>query len=231
MTAPALPGRPDRAPERPTSFIHRYLDPAESLGEVLFGLIMVLTFTLGAAVAGGYKRGLLLAAVGCNVAWGVIDGVLFVLSGRFERRRRARLIRAIRRAPDDPAALAAIRDELEPGVLAVTLPEDRDRLYRSVHALLAHAEPMSMSFQHDDWMAALAVFVLVAATAAPAALPFLVVRDTQLALRLSNGLTVALLFVVGFRWARYIDLNPWLAGFTLTTLGVLLVGLAIALGG
>lgn len=70
----------------PTSFIHRHLDPAESLGEVLFGLIMVLTFTLGAAVAGGYKRGMLLAAVGCNVAWGVIDGVLFVLSGRFARR-------------------------------------------------------------------------------------------------------------------------------------------------
>jgi len=192
---------------------------------------MVLTLTLGAAVAGGYERKLLLAAVGCNAAWGVIDGVLFVLSGRFARRRRARLIRAIRRAPDDPAALAAIRDELEPGILAVTLSEDRDRLYRSVHALLAHAEPVSMTFRRNEWMPALAIFVLVAATAVPAVLPFIVVRDTQLALRLSNGLMVALLFVVGFRWARYIDLNPWLAGLTLTTLGVLLVGLAIALGG
>ncbi len=59
--------------------LFRTLEPAESLGEIVFGLIMVLTFTLGAAVAGGYERGLLLAAVGCNVAWGVIDAVLFVM--------------------------------------------------------------------------------------------------------------------------------------------------------
>ena len=32
------------------SFVGRYLDPTESLGEVLFGLIMALTFTLGAGL-------------------------------------------------------------------------------------------------------------------------------------------------------------------------------------
>jgi len=213
------------------SFIHRHLDPGESLGEVLFGLIMVLTFTLGAALAGGHERGLLLAAIGCNVAWGVIDGVLFVMSSRFARRRRARLIRAIRGANDDAAAIAVIRDELEPGLQALTRPEDRDRLYRSVHALMAHAEPMPMRFDRADWMAGLAVFVLVAATAVPAALPFLLVDDPHLALRLSNGLLVALLFAVGYRWARFVDLNPWVAGLTLTALGVILVAVAIALGG
>ncbi len=212
-------------------FIHRHLDPGESLGELLFGLIMVLTFTLGAALAGGYERGLLLAAVGCNVAWGVIDGVLFVMSARYARRRRARLIRAIRGAKDDAAAIAVIRDELEPGLQAVTQPEDRDHLYRSVHALMAHAEPVPMRFEREDWMAGLAVFVLVAATALPAALPFLVVEDPYLALRLSNGLLVALLFGVGYRWARYVDLNPWGAGLTLTAIGVALVAVAIALGG
>jgi hypothetical protein len=90
-------------------FWRRHLEPVESLGEILFGLIMVLTFTLGASLAGGHERGLILAALGCNVAWGVIDGVLFVLSSRFERRRRDRLIRAVRQAPDADAALAAIR--------------------------------------------------------------------------------------------------------------------------
>jgi VIT1/CCC1 family predicted Fe2+/Mn2+ transporter len=80
-------------------------------------------------------------------------------------------------------------------------------------------------------MAGLAVFVLVAATAVPAALPFLLVDDPHLALRLSNGLLVALLFAVGYRWARFVDLNPWVAGLTLTALGVILVAVAIALGG
>ncbi|HVH18655.1 MAG TPA: hypothetical protein VNF72_10175 [Myxococcota bacterium] len=72
------------------SFLQRYLDPSEILGEFLFGAIMVLTFTLGASVAGGYEKGLLLAALGCNVAWGVIDGVLLVMSNRYARRRDQR---------------------------------------------------------------------------------------------------------------------------------------------
>ena len=71
------------------SYFHRHLEPAESLGEILFGLIMVLTCTLGAAVIGGTDReaarGLLLAALGCNVAWGVIDAALYVMGTVFQR--------------------------------------------------------------------------------------------------------------------------------------------------
>jgi len=213
------------------TFFARHLDPAESLGEILFGLIMVLTFTLGASVAGGWERGLILAAVGCNLAWGIIDGALFVMSRLFERSQKGRLIRAIRQAPDSAAALAAIRLEMEPGLEAVTEPGDREQLYRSVHALIAHGTPARTEIRRDDWMGAFAVFVLVTVTALPAAAPFLVVRDPHLALRLSNWLLVALLFVVGRRWARHTDANPWVAGFASMGLGVLLVAVAIALGG
>src|SRR5882672_3509378 len=65
------------------SIIHRYLDPGETLAEVLFGLIMMLTFTVGARLL--TKRSeldaqeVVIAAIGCNIAWGVIDAVLFVL--------------------------------------------------------------------------------------------------------------------------------------------------------
>jgi hypothetical protein len=83
----------------------RHLDPSESLGEILFGLIMVLTFTLGAGVAvrtgegAGDTRELLYAAIGCNIAWGIIDAVLFVMGKVFVRSRRVRLLRAIKAAP------------------------------------------------------------------------------------------------------------------------------------
>jgi hypothetical protein len=80
-------------------------------------------------------------------------------------------------------------------------------------------------------MGALAVLLLVTATALPAAAPFFVVRDLQLALRISNWLLVALLFVVGRRWARHTDASPWGAGLASMGLGVLLVAIAIALGG
>jgi len=213
------------------SFFERALDPAESLGEILFGLIMVLTFTLGASVAGGWERGLILAAVGCNVAWGVIDGALFLMSRLFARSRRGRLIRAIRQAPDTAAAVDAIRREMEPGLEPVTEAADRERLYRSVHALIARGTPTPVGLRRDDWMGALAVFLLVTATALPAAAPFLVLENPHLALRVSNGLLIALLFLVGYRWARHTDANPWGAGFAALGLGVLLVAVAIALGG
>ena len=65
-------------------FVHRYLDPASRLGEILFGLIMVLTITLtaGLTVEDGRDgvRQLLFAAIGCNIAWGLIDAVMYLMN-------------------------------------------------------------------------------------------------------------------------------------------------------
>jgi hypothetical protein len=167
------------------SFFARYLDPSEILGEFLFGAIMVLTFTLGAAAAGGYEKGLLLAALGCNVAWGVIDGVLLVMSNRYARRR-----------------------------------DQRDL-----------ANPVSMRFAGEDWGTLVSVFLLVVSSTIPAALPFFAIPDPQLALRVSNALMIALLFVAGWRYGRHVDMRPWLSGLILAAIGSALVGIAIALGG
>jgi VIT1/CCC1 family predicted Fe2+/Mn2+ transporter len=80
-------------------------------------------------------------------------------------------------------------------------------------------------------MGAVAVFSLVVMTALPAAAPFLLIDDPWLALRLSNLLLTILLFIVGYRWARHTNANPWLAGLAVTALGVVLVAIAIPLGG
>src|SRR6476661_5131939 len=86
-------------------FVVRYLDPASRLGEVLFGLIMVLTVTLtaGLTVAEGRDgvRQLLVAAIGCNIAWGIVDAVMYVMDCVTARSGRMRLVKAVRSAPDD----------------------------------------------------------------------------------------------------------------------------------
>src|SRR4030095_15504632 len=108
------------------SVIHRYLDPADTLAEVLFGLIMVLTITIGAVLLTAEDqldtRGLIVAAVGCNVAWGVIDAVLFLLNILFYRSQRARFYRKLRNAASDAEALAALQEEfgLEDAPLDIT---------------------------------------------------------------------------------------------------------------
>ena len=69
----------------------RLLDPVDRASEVLFGLIMVLTFTvtLNAAEAGRPDvRAMLIGALGCNFAWGVIDAVMFLMGIKGGVRRR-----------------------------------------------------------------------------------------------------------------------------------------------
>src|ERR1700757_3231162 len=144
------------------SAIHRYLDPGETLAEVLFGLIMVLTITAGAGIVSTSEEldthRLVAAAVGCNVAWGVIDAVLFVLGGLFYRSQRARFFRELRSARSEAEALAAIREEfgLEEEPLAVPA-EDRARLYQSILALSAHATPARASLRRRDFVSAFVV--------------------------------------------------------------------------
>ena len=78
-----------------------HLDPGEQLGELLFGLIMVLTFTLGAGIELGEReetRELLIAALGCNAAWVIIDAALYLIARLSERGRLHRLVKSIRAA-------------------------------------------------------------------------------------------------------------------------------------
>ena len=83
----------------------------------------------------------------------------------------------------------------------------------------------------DDAWAGLAVFWLVFLTALPAVLPFLVLRDARIAMRVSNAMLIGLLFYVGWRWATYTGASRWRTGLFMALLGVALVAVAIALGG
>src|SRR5215471_3097624 len=95
--------------------LHDYLDPGETLGEVLGGFIMALTFTLGARLftaAGPLESWtLVVAIIGCNVAWGVIDATLFVLNSLFYRSRHARFFDALKNVRNEAEALAAVEEE------------------------------------------------------------------------------------------------------------------------
>jgi VIT family len=213
-----------------------YLKPSESLAEIVAGLIIVLTFTLAASTMSGGGEGgahaALLGAIGATAAWGIIDAVFYMMGGAFERNRQLRLARAVVSSPDESAALATIRGELDPYLASVTQLEDRERLYRSVRASLVHGRlPSRSRLSRDDVLGAVEVFCMALVASLPAVLPLLLIRDPWLALRISNLLVVGLLFIVGYHWAKYVDANPWLAGFALTGVGLALVAVAMLLGG
>jgi len=216
-------------------FVPRYLDPASRLGEILFGLIMVLTVTLsaGLTVAEGPAgvRQLLFAAIGCNVAWGIIDAVMYIMNCVTVRSGKMRLVEAIQRAPDTEAALALIQNEIEPELQELLDPEDAQAMSRSVLKHLGQAQITRTTLTKDDLYGALACFWLVFASCLPAALPFLFFSRAHFALRVSNFLLLVLLFLVGQKWAQYAGTNRLVAGSAILAIGLALVGLAILLGG
>jgi len=88
-----------------------FLDPATALSEVLFGLIMTLTFTLtaGIIIADEGREGarqLLIAVIGCNIAWGIIDGALYLV-GELLNRGRLRKLGVSIRAASEPLKITA----------------------------------------------------------------------------------------------------------------------------
>jgi VIT1/CCC1 family predicted Fe2+/Mn2+ transporter len=216
-------------------FTQRYLDPASRLGEILFGLIMVLSVTLTAGLTAqegdAGVRQLLLAALGCNIAWGIIDGVMYVMSSMVARGEKALVIQAVQSAADELAALDIVRNKIEPRFEALAGREHLEAQRRSILEYLTHAEVPKTPATKDDFYGALACFLLVFLSCLPAAVPFLIFSEPTLALRVSNFLLVAMLFVVGHMWARYAHTNRVIAGLVMVAIGLALVGVAVLLGG
>ncbi len=215
--------------------IHRYLDPDESLGELLFGLIMALTVTLGVRLLSSSEslrpHELAVALIGCNVAWGIIDAVLYLLGSLFSRGQRNHFIRRLRKVPSQEKAIEAIREEFELDDDHLAQEQDLAAFYRATLDMLRHARIERARLRGKDFMAALMIALLVSSTAVPGAIPILIVDDSVLAFRLANVLQLGLLFAVGYHWARYVGANPWRTGLVIVGLCIALVTVSIVLGG
>ena len=210
----------------------RALDPTERVSEILFGLIMVLTFTgsLSAAESGRNEvRTMLIGALGCNLAWGIIDAIFYIMNTLGARGHGLVALQRLREIADPAKGHALIADELPPVVASVLRPEELETIRQRLVAL--PNLPKRVPLHREDLRGALAVFLLVFLSTFPVAIPFLLMSDAMLALRVSNGIAIVLLFLGGYRLAKYSGGHPWRLGLTMVLIGAAMVGLTIALGG
>ncbi len=215
------------------SWINRYLSPADRLGEVLFGLIMALGFT--GAVRLGHEeadnRALFTGIFGCNLAWAIVDGVMYALTELFERGRKARLVRAVLNARTEEAALEQIGKELDGPLMQLTEPEERRQLHRWVLEILRRDSLGVPRMRLEDLLGGAAVALVIVLSTLPIVVPFLVIPNPELAVRISNLIALTQLFLLGAWWARVVGGNRLRIATGLTLVGVLLVLITIALGG
>jgi len=210
----------------------RVLEPVERLSEILFGLIMALTITGAVSVATADRfaiRTMLFAALACNIAWGIIDAGMYLMARLGERGRNVLAVRAVRETANREDAHRIIADELPP-LLAPAFQSAQLELIRERIDKIP-ASDLSTRLTRRDWQGALGVCAVVILSTFPVVIPFIVIADTRLALRISNALAVLLLFLCGFLFGRHAGLQPLTTGLIMVGVGIALVSLAVALGG
>jgi hypothetical protein len=210
----------------------RVLDPMERVSEVLFGLIMVLTFTGSLSVAEAGRddvRTMLIGAIGCNLAWGIIDAVLYLMSTLADKGRGLMTLRAVRQTTNPAKAQRLIANALPSVVSTVLQPAEYATIQQRLKEL---PEPQERAHLNaTEWRGGVGVFLLVFLSTLPVALPFLFIQSAMLAIRVSNLVAMLMLFFTGVAYGRCVGRSPWLFGLAMIILGGCLVALTMALGG
>lgn len=211
---------------------NRVLDPIDRVSEILFGLFMVLSFTgtLSVASAGPKEvREMLVAAVGCNIAWGFVDGVMYVLRNLVTRARQSRLWHTVVASNRPEPAHELIADEIGPLTASLDKP-DLERVRQWMIKQPAGVAPRP-SITGSDLTGGIGVFLLVFASTFPPTLPFLFIDNLHQAMRVSALMAIVMMFFCGYYWGRFAGLKPWRAGLVMVVLGVAVELVIIALGG
>jgi VIT1/CCC1 family predicted Fe2+/Mn2+ transporter len=207
------------------------LDPLERACEILFGVIMVMTFTGSISVAEGAAadtRTMITGAIGCNLAWGIVDAAMYLLATFSERARGLATLRAMRLAGRDDAAHLLL-DALPPVVSSVLTPGDVDTLRQRLNQL---PDPEALaSLNRTDFRGAAGVFLLVFLSTFPVIVPFFVVNEIGTALRASNAVALVMLFITGWSLGRYAGRPGWRVGLGVVAVGIVLVAITMLLGG
>ena len=200
--------------------------------ELLFGLLMALSFTGALSVAEAGRedlRDMFIAALGCNLAWGFVDGVMYLIRTVVDRGRSMTLMRSVREAADAQAGRAVVEGSLSRVAAGLVSPAEIEAIRGRIVAL--PSVPARAGLNGSDLLAALAIFVLVVLATFPVVLPFAFMQDVGAAKNTSRIVAVVMLFLGGLALGRYAGYGSWRAGLAMTALGALMVAVIMALGG
>jgi len=200
------------------------------VSEVLFGLIMVLVYTgsINVAEAGKEDVGVMLrGAIGCNLAWAIVDAAMYLMGVFAERARGLTMLRAIRQVRDPEAARVLIADVIPTGLAALLGASEFEALRRR----LAGTAESPAGLGYNDYMAAAGVFLLVFLSTCPVVVPFLVMTNARSALRVSQAVALVMLFLAGRSLGVHTGRPGWRTGLAMVAVGVVLSTITFVLGG
>ena len=208
------------------------LSPVDRVSEMLFGLFMALTFVGAVSVADqgdAQIRAIFIAALGCNLAWGLVDAVMYLVRTVTDRGRLLTLIRSVRGEPNAEAGRKLIEGSLSQVAEGLVSTTEIEAMRGRIVALASL--PPRPKLERDDLVAALAIFLIVVASTFPVVLPFMLFEDVGTAKNASRAVALAMLFTGGLALGKYAGYGSWKVGLLMAGLGTALVVAINALGG
>jgi len=207
-------------------------EPTSRLSQALFGLIMALTFTGTLSVTDSSHddmRAMLIGALTSSLVWAVIDGLFYLMGCLSRKGRLIQALLAVQKAQAPETAHRVIAGALPPLIAAVLKPAE----YESLHQRLLRLPepPAHPGLDKADWLRAVGVTLWVVLVTFPISIPFMFMTDVEHAMRVSNGIAIVLLFLLGMAYGRLAGYRPWRTGLAMVVFGSVLVAFTIALGG
>jgi VIT1/CCC1 family predicted Fe2+/Mn2+ transporter len=169
------------------------------------------------------------AALGCNLAWGLVDAVMYLVRTVTDRGKSLTLVRSVRAAPDAATGCRIIERSLSRMAAGLVSSAEIEAIRGRIVALTS--VPERPTLKRDDLLASLAIFLIVVASTFPVVLPFVLFDEVGTAKNVSRAVALAMLFFGGLALGRYAGYGSWKVGFMMAGLGTALVIAINALGG
>ena len=170
----------------------------------------------------------MLAALGCNLAWGLVDAVMYIIRTATER-ARLRVLGTRIRGADAAAAQQMIASAMPDHLAAIVGADELEGMRRRLLSL--PTDDRALLRPHDFAQAA-GIFAMVVVATFPVVLPFVFMQETAKAFLLSQGITLVMLFLAGMALGRYAG-HPKAVrtGVAMAVFGAVLIAVVKALGG
>jgi hypothetical protein len=169
--------------------------------EPMFGVIMVVCFTsilrahpnLAEIIMGR----VLLAALFCCIAWGLVDGIFYAWEAHYELDKKKKLL-ALVQAPNDPKkAREVVEDHLGDTIVSLMDEKDKEQIYQIVEKSISGVDLGRVGIK-EDIVTILIAFGLVVGSSIIVMIPFLLFSPVMTALKISNVTGIFLLFFMGY---------------------------------
>ena len=169
--------------------------------EPMFGVIMVVCFT---SVLRAYPNlaeqilgTILISALFCCIAWGLVDGIFYAWEAHYELDKRKKIQEAAKGSAGAGDVEGLVEGHLGDTVVDLLEDEDRKQIYQIVNKKLPGIDLGSVSIR-EDALTVLIAFGLVVGSSIVVMIPFLVIHPVMTALVVSNVTGIVLLFFMGY---------------------------------